>query len=285
MIAVERLTTVLRVIAVSDMVPNAHPISATLIAPSDAGKSALLTHTLPASARVINDFTTASMTTLLADQHPPKRIVVPDFNQVISHKPSVSALAMAFLLALLAEGITEIPGVDEKAKLLAKNFKKRGLRIALLTGMTPEMFHSRRGKWRAIGLLRRLVPVYYTYSQDTAEEIQSSIQRGIDQLDYTFSHQKKLKSRPVSVNEKISQQVKSLSQFVVDNQLVWNRRSGDGRTFVEKGHEFPFSLHKIFRSYVKAHALLNNRTNATRADFDALKDFSKFVRYDRPEEL
>lgn len=285
MIGVERLTRVLRTIAASGLVKESSPISVTLIAPSDAGKSELISKTLPPNARVINDFTTASMQTLLNEPHPPQWIVVPDFNQVISHKPAVATLTMSFLLALLAEGITEIPGVDAKAKMQAKRFTKRGIRIALLTGMTPDMFHSRRGKWRSTGLLRRLLPINYTYSPDTIANIQAIIQHGQDTLDYAHRRQSKIKPAAVSINAEIAEAVKSLSEFVTNEQLVWKTVGDDGRAHIFRANEFPFSLHKIFRSYIKAHALINHRTKVTRADFLALKDFSKFVRYDRAEAL
>lgn len=287
MIGVGRLSQVLRVIAVSGLVKNGNPISATLIAPSDAGKSELLSKTLPPHARVINDFTTASMQTLLNEKSPPKWIVVPDFNQVISHKPSVATLAMAFLLSLLAEGITEIPGVDGKVKLQAKHFKKRGLRIALLTGMTPDMFKSRRRAWRSTGLLRRLVPIYYTYGMDTQRHIQKSIRAGVDQLDYTAIRQKSLKPCTIVISKTLSHEIERLSQAVTDNQLVWRFKHESGNDNVQKAHDFPFSVHKMFRNYVKAHALLRGARGhvATQADFIGLCDFAKFVRYDRPEEL
>jgi hypothetical protein len=208
-------------------------------------------------------------------------IVVPDFNQVISHKPAVATLTMAFLLALLAEGITEIPGVDARAKLQAKSFKKRGLRIALLTGMTPDMFNSRRGKWRSTGLLRRLLPIHYTYSAATVDTIQETIRHGSDLLDYSLKRQQRIKPGTVMIPAGISHQIKDLSAYVVSNQLVWKREDGSARA----GIDFPFSLHKIFRNYVKAHALLHGRRMARHVDFNALKDFSRFVRYDRPEEL
>src|SRR5437870_4709531 len=110
MVNVERIATILNTIAASGFVKDSAPISATLIAPSDAGKSQLLSASLPPDARVINDFTFMSMITMLQEKNPPTWIVVPDFNSVISHKPSVATLTMAFLLSLLGEGVTEIPG-------------------------------------------------------------------------------------------------------------------------------------------------------------------------------
>lgn len=290
MINVERLTTVLQTVAVSGLVQNGNPISITLIAPSDSGKSQLISKTLPPDARVINDFTFASMASILNEDKPPTWIVVPDFNSVISHKPAVATLTMAFLLSLLAEGVTEIPGVDHDAKLKALAFRKkakqRGIKIALLTGMTPDMFYSRRGKWRATGLLRRLVPVSYTYSDDTVDKIQQAIQQGLDVLDYAHQKQARIKTRPVEIPAGlIATEIKALSHKVVAEQLVWNHRGADGSSRIERGHDFPFTIHKVFRNYAKAAALLRGRTIVGQQDLKSLKDFSKFVRYSGAVEL
>lgn len=285
MIGVDRLVRVLRIVAATASVENAGPISIVLVAPSDGGKSQLIAKTAPPNARVINDFTFASMVQLLSEKTPPTWIVVPDFNAVISHKPAVASLAMGLLLSLLAEGITEIPGVDKEAKLKAKSFKKRGLRIALITGMTPDMFHSKRGKWRETGLLRRLTPIQYTYSDETIEEIQTLIREGSDALDYSLEKSKKLKRRAIKIPAAIAREVEALARFVIETQLVWKYHTVSGEERFKKGHEFPFSVHKIFRNYIKASALTRGKGVCERKDFLALKDFSRFVRYDRAEEL
>lgn len=288
MIGTERLERVLSTIAVSDLVKDGtRAISCALIAPSDAGKSQLVNRFLPPGARILNDFTMATLANVLDQKDPPRWIVVPDFNSVISHRPTVATLTMAFLLPLLAEGITEIPSLDGKAKLQAENLKKAGVRIALLTAMTPDMFFSKRGKWRATGLLRRLIPVFYKYSAQTVASIQATIQSGDDKIQYEQTQLKKMKPMVVDIPPLIASHIRGLSEHVTVEQLCWKSggEPGDGGGRHVQAHAHPFSVHKTFRSYIRAHGLRHARGVVTTEDFDALVDFSRFVRYDRPEEL
>jgi hypothetical protein len=282
-IGTERLEMILQTIAVSGLVKEGRgPISAQLIAPPDAGKSQLLFANLPQGARVVDDFTFSSLVSILDADKPPAWLVVPDFNTAISHKPQVATLTMSVLLGLLAEGISEIPGFDGHPRLKAKikRLQTRATTVALLTGLTPDMFFSQRGKWRETGLLRRLVPIYYTYSAATQHKISTSIRLGGDALDYSRHNMKHAKRHTVSIDIGIASDLERLANDMAKYQLVWTYRNRKISAF-----EFSFSLHKTLRQYVKAHALLNGRAIVRRKDFDATLDFSKFVRYDRPEEI
>jgi hypothetical protein len=285
---VERLLTVLDVIAMSDRVKNGiGPLSAMLIAPSDAGKTQLLLSRMPPDARVLNDFTFGSLLTVLAEPNPPHWIVVPDFNAVISHKPAVASLAMALLLGLLAEGVTEIPGIEGPAKLKLAELKTRGVRISMLTAITPQMFVSRRGKWRDTGLLRRLIPIYYSYRSSTISDIQRLIERGVDRLSYDKGAAMHHAKQPcnVMIPDTYAHRVMELSSIMISTQLVVRSRTRDGAEKLAPLQTYPFSLHKVLRTYIRAHALLHRRRTVTEADWIGLQDFTRFVRYDHPEEL
>ena len=286
MIGVERLHACLQIVAASQYVINGMgPISINIIAPSDAGKTGLMLSTLPHRARVINDFTAASLLNIVGEPKPPVYLVVPDFNVAMSHKPTVANLAMALMLALIAEGITEIPGVDEAYKVRAKQLHARGLRFAFVTGMTPEMFYSRRGKWRNTGLLRRLVPINYVYSKVTEKRVQDSIANGGDLLQYLHSRSQHFRRRKIVIPESIASKLRDLSEHVTERQLVWGGRDRDGRSRVTQATEYPFSSHKVLRQLARSSALLNDRETVTLDDDRAVVEFSRFMRYDRAEEV
>jgi hypothetical protein len=268
-------------------------VSAKLIAPSDAGKSELILSHLPHKARVIDDLTTASLLNLLDVPRPPKWIVIPDLNKVISHKPTVANLTFATLLSFLAEGVTEIPGIDGPAKLKAKRVLARGITIAVLTALTPDMFFASRRQWKATGLLRRLVPIYYTYSKDTANKIQSSIRQGADALTYDKKTIVPIRARDVTIPAKLAADIERLSENVTIDQLRWTKpgahhaSGGDvpEPTSYIQAADFPFSVQKTLRQYIRACALLRDSRVVSRADWDLLLDFAAFVRYDRPERI
>ncbi len=262
------------------------PLSVNLIAPSDGGKTQLMLQALPQNARVLNDVTVMVLMRLMREPKPPTYLVIPDLNIVIAHKPTVAELTMAMLLALMGEGISELnPGLDNAVKIQMGRAQKTGLRIALMTGMTPQMFFAKRGKWRATGLLRRLVPIYYTYTIRTQKRIQDSIQAGKDTLDYTHRPSRHLPKRHVNIPQRHEQLLRDLSEQVIE-QLTW--RAGDkreGRPFKIKAHEYPFSPHKVLRQLARSSAVLDKRDVVTDEDFARVEDIACFMRYDRPEEV
>lgn len=288
MIGTERLAKILRIISASGHVKDSFPISAILIGPSDGGKSRLLMSNLPPDAQIVTDFTYAGVLTLLQQPTPPSYVVIPDFNTIVGHKPAVAQLTMTVLLAVLAEGVADIPGLDGKMKVIAKTFKGRGHRLAMLTALTPDVFFSKRGKWREIGFLRRFAPIYFTYTAATIAKIQGGITRGDDTIDYSrasFKHTDQ--TRGVRIPITIARDIEALSAHVTSKQLVWHvgQNSGNNSQRVQKAQDLPFSPHKILRAFLKSAAFVHNHGTATRRDFDTTIEFSKFMRYDRPEEL
>jgi hypothetical protein len=285
-IGVERLQRALRIIAASANVQNGSgPVSCNLIAPSDAGKTELILSSQPSNARVVNDFTFATLIKILDTPKPPTFLIVPDLNVIISHRPTVAALAMALLLSLMAEGVTDIPGIDEESKLKAKKLKQAGVKVALVTGMTPEMFQGKRGQWRKTGFLRRLVPIHYAYSAETEKAIQTSIEQGLDTLSYFHNSMPRVRQTAVDLPAAIRHELRELSEIVVTRQLTWGTHGRDGQKREQQAHAYPFSAHKTLRQLCRASALLHGRKTATNADLKDVKDLVKFMRYDRPEEI
>jgi hypothetical protein len=287
MIGVERLQAALRIISATNSVANGMgALSVNLIAPSDSGKTQLMLSVLPPGARVMNDVTTHTLLRVMKEPKPPNYLVIPDLNIVVSHKPAVAELTMAMLLALMGEGVTELnPGLETAVKINMGRMKKTGLRIAVMTGMTPEMFYSRRGRWRGTGLLRRLVPINYTYKPSTQKQIQDAIQSGSDTLEYSHHKALTVRKRIVDIPEGLDQTIRLLSEDVIE-QLAWKHAAKPGGTrVIVQAHHFPFTPHKVLRQMARASAVLNNRSIVAAADIDAVLNVSSFMRYDRPEAI
>lgn len=288
LIGVTRLQHALRVIgATASVLDGSGPVSAVLIAPSDAGKSKLLLASQPNNSRVLTDFTYGSLLNLLSktEQPQPDFIVVPDLNIAVSHKPHVAQLTMALLLSVMGEGIVEIPGLDERAKLKITALQDRGVSVGLLTAMTPDIFRSKRGQWRKTGFLRRLVPLNYHYSAMTERLIQTSIRDGNSGLSYATSAFPILPKQRVIIRAKHAADLEALSDNVTRRQLAWNIIDRDGNKRVQQVTEYPFSAHKICRQLASAAALLRGSRQVTTTDLDTVNDIAKFIRYDRAEEI
>lgn len=286
MIGVERLERALTVISATQSVKGGvGAVSANLIAPSDSGKTQLMLKAQPHGARVLNDITMLTLNALMREPEPPSYIIVPDFNVVISHKPAVAELTMAMLLALMGEGINELhPGLANQVKVRMTRAKANGLRIGLITGMTPEMFNEKRGKWRSTGLLRRMVPLYYRYKRSTVNAIQESIRNGADALSYVHTKSKRVRSSEVIIPPPYDQLLEDLSETVID-QLQW--RAGERRSGAQfvRAMQYPFTPHKVLRQLAGAAALLNDSREVNAAAFAEVENVASFMRYDRPEEI
>ncbi len=261
-------------------------LSANLIAPSDSGKTQLMLGSLPKNSRVMNDVTTLTLMRVLREPIRPEYLVIPDLNTVISHKPAVAELTMAMLLSLMAEGVTELnSGLENEVKIRMTRAKAVGIRIALLTGMTPEMFMGKRGKWRSTGLLRRLLPIHYCYTRQTQDKIQAAITED-DRLRYHHTHVNGSGGvREITVPDSLNEHLRRLSEFIVRDQLVWRGSTRDGREYVTRPHEYPFSMHKVVRQLARSAAALRGDSEVQPCDLSEVDNVTAFMRYDRPENL
>jgi len=288
MIGTEILIKALRVIQFSSNIAGTRPLSAIIIGPSGAGKSMLLMNAAFERSKVLGDFTSESLFRFV-DKERPTHIIVPDFNTVISHKASVANLTVSFLLSLLGEGASEIPGIDGRSKFNLHDLLKEGYHCAFLTATTWQMFRAKRGKWRDLGFLRRLVPIYYSYRPATVVSINKSIQNGMrHEYIVNAGHKKGTtksgKPENVKLPDEIAQEINVLSSQTL-NQLSWTYKSKSGSTSNVQAVDYSFDLHLWMQTFVKASALLRGSKTVEKSDLAFLADFSRFIRYDRPEEI
>ena len=291
MIGVERVERILRCVFASEKLENQRPLSAVLIGPSDAGKSQLLMKARPPWARVLNDFSFAPLIHMMDEFYDKGKggkhltVIVPDFNAVLSHKPSVASLTAAALLSLLAEGLSEIPGLEGESKLRVDKLKDLGLTISLITAMTPAMFRSKRGKWRDTGLLRRILPINYSYTPGTVADISLSIASGHDRVEYGSDfYPYPAQRQKVHLAGASAAAIQAIASNVLP-QLSWAFVDKEKKQLNVKGQDLPFSIHKTFRTFARANALLHGRATVDETDVCAVADLAKFTRYDRPEEV
>lgn len=286
MVGVERIRKILDVVLASTQPLNAQAVSACLICGSDGGKSELVLEHIPTNSVVLNDFHYAPIISLLNSKDPPRRIIVPDFNVVLSHRPVVATLTCAILLGLMGEGIDNIPGLDGTAKLSVDSLKKRGVTLSLLTGMTAQMFRSKRGKWRDTGFLRRMLPIYYKYSFSTVSRIQDYINDGHNRSDYPKNSMALPPRRNVTVDRQYLNALKELAEGTRRDRLVWFWENKEkGTRLPVQAIDYPFTLQKMLINTIMSHALLHDRTNVNDEDMTFINDLLKFVRYDFPEEI
>jgi hypothetical protein len=125
------------------------------------------------------------------------------------------------------------------------------------------------------------VPIYYAYKPTTQDAIQLAIQNGKDAIDYPHRILNfPMRPRHVRVPHALAIRLREHSDKITRDQLKWER---SGRTI--RAVEYPFSTHKILKTYARSRAWLRKHPAVTATDVDDTISFSEFMRYDRPEQI
>ncbi len=232
-------------------------------------------------AKLLMDFTSEAILNFVEKERP-THIIVPDLNPIISHRPAVSNLTISVLLCLLGEGTQQIIGIDGKSKFTLHGILKEGYRCGLITATTPGMFFSKRGKWRSLGLLRRLVPIYFQYSEQTSTEINLAIEKGQKFLYRPYRAwsppERKL---CISILEGHAQQINLIAKRQLD-MMVWHYHTGDGVLKTVKAVDYSFDLHIWLQTYSKCLARRHGRSVVSEQDMHELVRIIDFIRYEGP---
>lgn len=271
---------VLRRIQYSATIAGARPLNVIIIGPSGGGKSLVLSRAIAQNAVKLMDFTSESLLRL-CDRDRPRYIVCPDLNIVVSHKPAVSNLTIAALLALTGEGVSRIPGIDGEVKFrLPENYC-----CGVMTACTYDMYVSKRGKWRQIGLLRRLIPLYYSYTPQTVLQINGAISEGMTPR-YQANGEWKIpkKEYKVSIEKQFAERLKMLAEVVLP-RMGWSYKNQRGESHTAKAYDYSFDLHLIFRTYAKSCAAERGDNKVNEVDIIETELLSRLVRLDQPYEL
>lgn len=282
LIGVEQLVEIIETGIFTAYLPDCIPISLMLIGPSGAGKSKMVMQFQQSiGCHVTTDITSMGLQELLArDQKGElKFIMIPDFNIVLSHKPSTLQLTIGNLLSVTSEGSIRID--DGRAVKETKHSP-----IGIISAMTREMYGSIGRKWTALGFSRRFIPINYDYSLATREIIQKNISLGA--ITAMQLVEKKIKKPTVlnsTISEEDSNRIMGFSMELAHN-LGWiATRSKIGRfepkaVFAAKHLEF--SPHITLRSLARANAIKHGRTVVSEEDIIFCMKVIGFTRFDRP---
>ena len=100
-----------------------------------------------------------------------KHIIIPDLITPLSKQRYTVTSLIAFLNALIEEGVVQIQSY-------AVSFKEENIRCGLISTMAREDLFDKRHGWSKIGFMSRMLPVSYEYSQRTVIDILKKIASG-----------------------------------------------------------------------------------------------------------
>ena len=280
MIGVNVLEQILHRIQLSVAVAGARPLNVIIIGPSGSGKSSVLMQSKAGNSETLMDFTSESLIRF-CEREKPRYIICPDLNIVVSHKQTVANLTMAALLAITGEGTSKVPGFEGQVKFsLPPNFL-----CGLMTACTYDIYISKRGKWRQVGLLRRLLPLYFSYMPETVMNINAEIAKGLTP-DYSPNGKWMIPTdkHHVKLPGELANRINVLADMTMQ-QMSWTYKTHSGDIRRQRAYDYSFDLHLMFRTYAKACALYRKADEVSECDFVDTQILSRFVRLDRPYEI
>lgn len=149
------------------------PTSLLLVGPSGAAKSALIRRYTSDAFHHTDSFSSQGLWEVI--QQDTKGILqfmlVPDLNPTLSRNPRTSEAVVANLLTLLYDGSVRIS--DGRREKTCKHSP-----MGLISSVTPEIYRGQAKKWLWLGLRRRIIPLFFSYSNLTIGKLQDLTQIG-----------------------------------------------------------------------------------------------------------
>jgi hypothetical protein len=268
MIKVDEIEEILKLALLSAYLKDEQPLSLLIAALPESGKTCLLSKQYQTDGVLVLTDTTAygivKATNDLKDieEKRIRHIIIPDLVTPLSKKWETTRTFVAFLNALIEEGIVSINTYATKIEP-----RKVSLKCGLITAVTPEYIQDRRHGWAGMGFLSRLLPISYAYSNETQDKVFGFIQsqKHLDQIIAS------LDVPPRDAFIKLDEgYAAALTPYV--KQTI---ESAEGL--------YGFRLQRQLQTLLKASAFSDNRDEVNSEDIDKIISILKYVNFDYKE--
>lgn len=263
------------------------PVSLILVAASGTAKSSLIKRLMSDFIHHTDSFSSQGLWELVQrdSKNEKKFILVPDMNPTLARRPTTVSSTVANLLTLLYDGSMRID--DGRAEKKCEH-----LPMGFISAMTPEIYRTQAKRWFALGLRRRIIPMFYGYSPATILTLQRAVSKGTIRSGNPAFIQivtPKKNSEPI-VPEEISQTIALLSErFAMflgkqqTNRLTYQVDKPVAKWISE--NVVPIPPHVTLRTMAQAHALKDKRAKCDESDIDFLTSFMSFCDPEQPRTL
>ena len=256
MIKVEELIDIIELGLWTPYVANEKPVSLLITAPVEAGKSEMVKlFRLNNGILLLTDATAWGIAKHYAkgiEAGLVRTIIVPDLMIPISRHRETAEAFIAFLTALLEEGVIE-------CRTAFLDLKVKGIRANLITTLARDFVFDKRHRWSQMGFLSRMLPVSYSYSLPTVVAILDSIVAG----EYRFEKPINLKfpSTQVSVecDPRYGYELEKYSMGLAKAQEIYG-----------------FRFQKQLQTLAMANALRQGRFEVRQEDIDLIAEYTKY---------
>lgn len=295
MVGVGPLSEIVETALYTACLKNSVPISLILVGPPGSGKSKLILQFVTESLHKTNDITSQGLADIVSGDPTSitRHIVIPDFNIVVSHKPTTSNLTVASLLTLMSEGVLRLDD-GRRSKEMEHS------PIGIITAMTRDIYEENAARFRKLGIGRRFTPIFFNYGIKTREQVQDSIRDGDTTLCQLEPFEVKLPDRSlwpfdITTQNGQAERLRILSRDMsaaLSYYPQWEKvmdtvnRTQSWQIVPYKGAEpIEFTPHMVLRAMAQAHALRGDRREISKEDVDFCMRFVEFMNYAQPVNL
>lgn len=268
---VEIIETVFYTASVRDEIP----VSLIMVGPSGSAKSKILKSYECEHIHVTDSITSQGLWEIVQrDTKGEKRIIViPDINPTLSRRSSTTQATIGNLLSVTGDGTVRID--DGRGEKTCQHSP-----MALVTACTPEIYHKHARQWFALGLIRRIIPIFYNYSSTTQDALQRLVRDNKIHASFATPHHFILptSARPV-LNSETPMEFESRSKDLAHN-LGKLQFLEDGTKRWQIKNVVPVSPHVTIRTLAMAHAL---RRKSAKVEQEEVRFISEFIGYTDPE--
>jgi hypothetical protein len=276
----ERLAEIIETALHTACIRDEIPISLILVGPSGSAKSKLLRAFDCPQVHVTDSITSQGLWEIVQrDSKLEKQfILIPDINPTLSRRSSTTQATVGNLLSLTGDGTVRID--DGRGDKVCKHTP-----MGLITACTPEIYHRHARQWFALGLIRRIIPIFYSYSSTTQDALQKLVREG--KIHASFLNAKGYALPPISrpvLNSTIPFEFESKSKDLAHN-LGKLQFLEHGTKKWQIKNVVPVSPHVTIRTLSMAHALRRKSMKVEEPEVDFIKNFVSFTDPETPRQI
>lgn len=286
MFKTESIEKLIRYALLSGFIEGDVPVSMMLISPPESAKTSILRSIECVGALETMDLSPKPIVDSLIPRIKSEKIhhlIVPDLVKILSHKTTTIDSTIAFLNALMEEGV-------KRSMFYGQMFESETpICAGIITSVTPEFFAKYFKRWNDIGFITRFIPISYTYSGETIAMIHRLIRE--DKLLYkqpaqsvTKNIKRKIKNGTkfkIGIEENASAMIEVQAQTIakkISEYKVATFVQG-GRIHWVRPNIAGFRLQRQLRMLAKAIALSKSKKMAEMTDVSELVGLLEYIGY------
>lgn len=268
LIKLEKVTKLLELAFYSAYIKDEQPVSALVTAPPEAGKTqGVMRFAGNQGIVVLTDCTAYGIMRDYGASIKEKKVrhlVIPDLVRPLSRSKDTVHSLVAFLNAIIEEGVVSISTYAEKLGVPEGKDKEQPIPVkcGLVATLAKDILEDGRHQWSSMGFMSRLLPISYEYSTSTKLEIHKSIANRDYKSDELITLNFPTEDIALKLELKEAQELMLLSGQLAEGNA-------------EK--TYGFRLQKHIQRLAMANALKQNRDVVNTEDVQLLQELSDCI--------